>query len=97
MGKHQTPEFKLYICRLVVEEGRKMTDLSYETGVALGTIRKWVAKHRQASNEERKEAGIVTPGDIEKKLRQAEKEVEELKQENEILKKAMHVFAKSQS
>ncbi|WJY26595.1 transposase [Sporosarcina trichiuri] len=97
MGKHQTHEFKVYICRLVVEEGRKMTELSYETGVALSTIRKWVAKYRQASKEIRLEEGMATPKDIEKRLRQAEKEVEDLKQENEILKKAMHVFAKSQS
>ncbi|GKV70182.1 hypothetical protein NCCP2716_26800 [Sporosarcina sp. NCCP-2716] len=74
-----------------------MTELSYETGVALGTIRKWVAKHRQSTQTERKEEGMATPGDIEKKLRKAEKEVEDLKQENEILKKAMHVFVKSQS
>lgn len=65
-------------------------------GIALGTIRKWVAKHRQASKEALKEEEVATPKDIEKRLRQAEKEVDELKQENEILKKAMHAFGKNQ-
>ncbi|WHT48521.1 hypothetical protein QNH10_01380 [Sporosarcina thermotolerans] len=41
------------------------------------------------------EEGIATPSDLEKKLRTVEKELEDLREENEILKKAMHVFAKN--
>lgn len=97
MAKHQSPAFKLYICRLVVEEGRKMTQLSYETGVAEGTIRRWVSSYRKELKEKKTDEGISTPGDLEKQLRAAEKEMENLREENEILKKAMHVFAKNQS
>ncbi|MDW0118831.1 transposase [Sporosarcina thermotolerans] len=95
LGKHQTQEFKEYICRLVVEEGRKVTQLSYETNVPIGTIRRWVGDYRNKLAAGKVEEGIATPSDLEKKLRTVEKELEDLREENEILKKAMHVFAKN--
>lgn len=61
-----------------------------------GPFENGVAIHRQASKEERKEEGMATSGDIEKRLRQTEKEIEELKQENEIIKRAMHAFGENQ-
>ena len=97
MKKHRSPEYKRYLSKLVVEEGRKTTELSYETGVPVSTIRRWAATYRKELKSQYKEEGLETFSDMEKKLREAERVMKDLQEENEILKKAMHVFAKDQA
>lgn len=105
MPKHYEHEYKEYICRLVVEENKKVTDLSRDLGISAGTIQNWLAKYkdkekwdnvRRKKHKDGEQPIYQTPTDIEKALKQRQKEIEILKEENEILKKAMHVFTKNQ-
>ncbi|MBP2241485.1 transposase [Cytobacillus eiseniae] len=95
MGKHFSLEYKEYVSKLVVEEGRKASDVAYELEISYKTICRWVKiyKDRLIANQ----SGVVSisPSELEKLKKQHEKEIQQLKEENEILKKAMHIFTKN--
>ena len=104
MPKHYEFEYKEYICRLIVEENKKISELSRDLGIPSGTIQKWVTRYKDKekwNNSRRKkykdgeQPVFPTPTDYEKELKQRQKEIAKLKEENEILKKAMHVFTKN--
>lgn len=99
MAKHRDPEFKEHIAKLHIEEGRKATDLAYETGVSVTTVRHWAREYRKKQERLANPTGgpLVTFSEMEKKLREAEHQLKERDEELEILKKAMHVFAKDRT
>lgn len=90
MGKHYDTEYKMQIAKLVVEEGKKATELARDLDIPIGTLRNWVDAYRQ------KKAfigsGNVSPD--QKVVKDLEKQIKDLQEENEILKKAMYVFTK---
>ncbi|MFL6557034.1 MAG: transposase [Bacillus sp. (in: firmicutes)] len=97
MAKHHSQEYKEYVSKLIVEEGRKATDVAYELEISAKTISRWVAAYRMKLNAVKIGENYITPTDLEKLKKQHEKELERLKEENEILKKAMHIFTKNQA
>lgn len=94
MGKHKDPTFKDYVCRLVVEEGRVGTEVAFEFDIPYGTLVNWLSKYRENQKKDGREE-YVTPSELEKLKNQYEKELKRLEEENEILKKAMHIFTKN--
>lgn len=96
MGKHKDPEYREYVAKLIVEEGRVATELAYELELPYSTIRKWAASYREKIESETNPAEYVTPKELESLRKQHENQVQQLKEENEILKKAMHIFTKNQ-
>lgn len=97
MGKHFTPEFKEYVSKLIVEEGRKATQVAYELEISSKSISRWIAAYRSKLNATQNGVTYVTPTELEKLKKQHDKEMQQLREENEILKKAMHIFAKNQA
>jgi len=95
MGKHFSQEYKEYVSKLVVEEGRKASDVAYELEIPYKTICRWVKNYRDKINANQSEEVYITPSELEKLKKQHEKEIQQLKEENEILKKAMHIFTKN--
>lgn len=96
MGRSYTPEYKAYVVKLILEEGRKATEVSRDLEIPYGTLNKWVDQERK------KRAGIweeedipLTPSEYKKRLTAIEKELQNSREENEILKKAMHIFTKN--
>ncbi|WP_141604653.1 transposase [Terrilactibacillus laevilacticus] len=96
MGKHYDQEYKDYVSKLVVEEGRKIRAVAYELEIPYGTMSRWVANYRKKTHAGEHPEKYITPSEHEKALGQREKEIQKLKEENEILKKAMHIFTKGQ-
>lgn len=93
MGKHYDPEYKIQIAKLVVEEGKKATELARDLDIPIGTLRNWINAYKK-----KKEPGFVGSGNLApdvKVVKDLEKQVRDLQEENEILKKAMHVFTKN--
>lgn len=84
-GKKYNDEFKETIMNLY-HAGNSVKELSSEYGVPEVTIYKWVKAFTSISSEE----GSLTP----KELAEIEKENLQLKQELDILKKAMAIFAR---
>jgi transposase len=84
-GKKYNDDFKKTIVDLY-HAGNSVKNLSSEYGVSEVTIYKWVKEFTPISSEE----GSLTP----KELAEIQKENLRLKQELDILKKAMAIFAK---
>ena len=104
MPKRYSLEYKEYLSRMIVEKGRRMSELAREQEVSPSTLRKWVIAYKdktgwvekQAQQQRaQKKAVYKTPTDYEKELKNQAKEIERLSRENQILKKAMHVFTEN--
>jgi transposase len=96
MGKHHTREYKEYVSKLISEEGRKISEVSYELEIPYSTVSKWVQEYRKKLKVGNSDEEYVTPKELDQLKRQHEKELQQLREENEILKKAMHIFTKNQ-
>lgn len=95
MGKHYDQEYKDYVSKLIVEEGRKTREVAYELEVSHSTVGNWVRDYKERKFAGSSKEQYITPKELEKLKKQYEKEMQQLKEENEILKKAMHIFAKN--
>jgi len=104
MKKTYNLEYKEYVCRMVVEEGRKISELSRELDISRSALTKWVQEYKKDSgwvekHEQQKKTQektiYKTPTDYEKEIKELKKDKEQLSEENQILKKAMHVFTES--
>ncbi|EPM7560286.1 transposase [Enterococcus faecium] len=83
MAKKYSQEKKELILQLVAT-GKSVAEISREYGIAEQTIYKWKKSNSPISGSS------TTPAQI----KQMEKEMIRLRQENEILKKAMAIFTK---
>jgi len=77
------PEFRDEAVRLVIETSRSITQVARELGLNEGTLGNWVNHYRVEHAEEE------PPLTVEERtrLREAERELRELRMENEFLKK----------
>ncbi len=95
MRRRIDDNLKQHLIKLVVEEGRKQVDVAREMGVGVSTLRRWVSTYRKELAAEHTGEEYLTPTERLRKERALEKEIEELKEENDILKKAMHIFSRN--
>ncbi len=95
MRKRIDDELKRHLIRLVVEEGKKQTEVSREMGVPLGSLRRWVSDYRKEKHMEQEGVEYLTTTEQSKRQQEMEKQIRELQEENEILKKAMHIFTRN--
>jgi transposase len=94
MSNYYTSEYKEYVAKMVVEEGRKGTELAYELNIPYATLMRWAKIYKEKKAAEQYPGEHITPSELEKLKKAHEKEMKDLKEENEILKKAMHIFTK---
>ncbi len=92
MGKHYDDDFKRSAVRLVVEGGRSASEVEVELGTYQGAIKCWKKSFAKLENEERE---ISESGLSSSKFKSMQKELSQLRLENEILKKAMGYLAKN--
>ena len=83
-----TEEFKKQIVELY-ENGRTVIDLVREYGLVEQTIYKWIHRYEPFAKNEQGET--VTQADV----KAMQRRIAELEMENEILKKATAIFAKT--
>lgn len=93
MAKHYTKEFKIEICKLVIEEQLKPMIVAKQFGLHHVMIYRWVEEYQTYGEQAFLGKGHLQPEDA--KMKQLQKELERLQQENEILKKAAAYFAKA--
>ena len=96
MGKHFDQEYKEYVSKLVVEEGRKAKDVAFQLEISYKTLSRWVKGYREKVKGNQTPENYISPKELEKLKKQHEKELEQLREENEILKKARDIFTKNQ-
>lgn len=85
-----------YIVKMIQEEGVKVREMSRKFEVGESTIHRWLKILRDQEKQNSNGSKFITTKDHEKMQEQFQKELRALKEENEILKKAMHIFAKNQ-
>ena len=84
-------EFKAGAVRLVLVEGKSITSVARDLGVAVSGLGRWVEQGR--ADQGKSKRGTLTTEEKEE-LSRLRKEVRELRLEREILKKAAAFFAK---
>lgn len=87
-----TPEYKKEIIKLVTEGGKKVADVAMDIGVSDTTIRKWIKLFNEHGTDAFPGKGYLRPEDEE--LRKLKRQIFDLQEENEILKKAMRIFTR---
>lgn len=93
MNKQYSAEFKLEAIKRLEKSGEPITKFAAELGVKPTTMQGWVNKYRKSPESPFPGSGSLNPED--EKLRKLERENRELREENEILKKAAAYFAKN--
>ena len=93
--KKHAEEFKREAVRLLENRGeRTIADVAASLGVAENLLHAWKRKLGSAAEQVRRERGGETPEDELKRLR---RENAQLKQERDVLKKSIAVFARDRS
>ena len=81
-------EFKQEAVKLVVEDNRSIREVESSLGITHGVLKGWVQKHR-----DQQDPAVVAQRSTDAELKQLRKEVEKLRRERDILKKAVAIFS----
>lgn len=89
--KSFSPEYRAEAVKRVIESSDSIARVARELGIIEGTLGNWVAAYR------REHAGDEPPLTLDERarLREAERELRDIKMENEFLKKCAAYFAQS--
>ncbi len=85
-------QFKEEAVRLVAEGGRSVTDVAHGLGIHENLLHTWKRKYKEDPAGSFPGKGHLNPQDEE--LRKLQKENANLKEDKEILKKALAIFSK---
>lgn len=94
MAKYYSAEFKLEAVKRVQKTGEPVARVAADIGINENTLHGWVKRSREKPDTPFPGSGKLSAED--ERLRKLERENRELREENEILKKAATYFAKSQ-
>ena len=86
--KPYAEEFKQEAVRLVTEQGMGVTQVARDLDVSLDTLHRWLRATRQAAS-----ATIEAPSQAAERAR-LKREVEQLRMERDILKKALGICSR---
>lgn len=81
-----SPEFRREAAQLVVEKGYSIREAAEAMGVGVSTMDKWVKQLRAAPLGKPLKGAPVTPE--QQRIRDLEKKIKRIEEENQILKKA---------
>ena len=90
--RYFTREFKRDSVDLVVNKGMSSSNVGHDLGVHPNLIHVWRRRHFDDGDDAFVGKGNLKPEDA--KLKQLQKELAEVKEERDILKKALAVFSK---
>lgn len=95
MKRQYDKEFKIDAAKLVVETGKTVAQVARDFGIAEQTLHNWVKKYKEdTGGSSFVGSGHSTPE--KEAMRDLQKKLRDLEEENAILKKAMGIFAKNQ-
>lgn len=92
MTKKYDKEFKMQTVQMIQEEGKVVAQVARELGISENTLYRWIAEYKESGKQAFTGSGQLKPED--KAMRELQKRIRDLEEENDILKKAMHYFAK---
>lgn len=88
-----TQEFKVEAVRLLQEGGLSLTQVAQDLGVDRKLLRRWRDQLNQSGSQEQAFPGKGNRRPKDEEVRRLERENEVLRQEREILKKALAIFS----
>ena len=94
MSKMYDPAYKLEVCKSVDSGMATVAELSRETGISENTLYTWMKRYRENREKPFVGSGRILPENEE--MVRLRRENKDLREENEILKKAAAYFAKNQ-
>ena len=94
MSKKYDPAYKLEVCKTVESGAATVAELSREIGISENTLYTWMRRYRENQEQPFVGSGRILPENEE--MVRLRRENRNLKEENEILKKAAAYFAKHQ-
>lgn len=86
MTKHFKPEFRQEVAELVVDKGYSVREAAEAMGVGKSTVDTWARLLRKERNGEETQCTPIS--EERRKISALEREIQQLKMEKEILKKA---------
>jgi transposase-like protein len=87
-----SPEYRAEAVKRVIESSRPVAQVARELSILEGTLGNWVAAYRREHAGEEPQLSL----DERARLREVERELREVKMENEFLKKCASYFAQRQ-
>ena len=84
-------EFKVEAVRLAREEGRTSKDVAEDLGIRADMLRRWVRELEIEGEEAFRGSGVLRTDEDE--LRRVKRELARVKEERDILKKAVAIFS----
>ncbi len=88
-----TPEFKRDAVRLVVTEGKTVSEVARNLGLARSLLQRWIEQH---AAQDREGNPRKTRASGSEEARQLRKQLRDVTEERDILKKALAYFADDQ-
>ena len=85
-------EFKMNAVKLHQESGKSVPEIASNLGIPESTLSTWVLKHKRSGNNSFPGSGNIAPCNDE--LYRLRRELNNVKQERDILKKAVAIFSK---
>jgi transposase-like protein len=86
-----SPEFREEAVKMVIETSRPIVEVARENGINEGTLGNWVNRYRKEHAGDEPELELSERA----RLREVERELRDVKMENEFLKKAAAYFAQT--
>ena len=86
-------EFKRNAVKLYQESGKSLDEISHNLGIPSSTLFTWVNHFKKNGEQSFPGSGTFTPSNVE--LFQLRRELNNVKQERDILKKAVAIFSKA--
>ena len=81
-----SPEFRLEVAQEVLDNNRRVREVSQSLGLGNSTVDKWVRQLKQERSGKLSGATPLTPDKL--KIRELERKINRLEGDNQILKKA---------
>ena len=92
--KKYTAEFKKDAVKLVLKGDRKVQDVAEGLGIYAEMLYKWIKKYKQDTEYAFPGNGKLKPADEE--IRRLKKQLQDLTEERDILKKVVNIFSRTQ-
>lgn len=93
-----TDEFKREALELLKSSGKNARQVEEELGITRGMLLKWRARYQVVASQSG--VGQLAPSDLEaaqREIRRLERELREVAEEREILKKVVNIFSRKGS
>lgn len=92
--KSYDTEFKRDAVKLVIDGGRRTSEAAKGLGINENVLYRWIKQYKEDPENSFPGKGRLKPEDEE--LRRLKKELQDVKEEREILKKVVGIFSKTQ-